>query len=169
MIDLSSIKKYITEDNEHFDRCSEEAINDYGFDTWFNHQITIWMNCSYCPTGHRLLQTNEKRYCAEVTTIVNMINKFIDDEENRDKYFNQLLKQHNENLEFEAINGFEYDSHFPNKNKTAAPKKRAKQTSLEFGDKHKKETAAERKLKQHAAKISMLTFKIKPANDNNTV
>ena len=166
MVDLTDIKKYIVDDNEHYDKCSEADIENYGFDVWFNHQITIWINCSYCPTGHRLLQTNDKRYSAEITTIVNMINKFIVDNENKDKYFEQLLIQHNKNIEFEAINGFEYDIYLTTKKKSTTSRKKTKQTSLDFGDKPKKETVAERKLKAHAAKISMLTFKIKPANGN---
>lgn len=163
MVDISIIKKYIIDDNEHFDRCSESSIIDYGFNTWFYNQIRIWINCSYMPTGKRLIQTNDKRYSAEITSMINMIEKFAED---KDKYYTELIKQHNANLEFEAINGFEYDPYSTTKKKSTTSRKKTKQTSLDFGDKPKKETAAEKKLKSHAAKISMLTFKIKPANGN---
>jgi hypothetical protein len=98
--------------------------------------------------------------------MINMIEKFAED---KDKYYTELIIQHNDNLEFEAMNGFEYDPYSTTKKKSTTSRKKAKQTSLDFGDKSKKETAAEKKLKAHAAKISMLTFKIKPANGNNTL
>ena len=98
-----------------------------------------------------------------------MIEQFGKDK--KDEYYTQLLKQHQINLEFEAVNGFEYTPHANKKDKktSATPRKRNKQTSLDLGDKPKKETAAERKLKAHVIKLNAVTFKPKAVNNDNTL
>lgn len=166
MIDLTPIEKYLIDDNEDFDDISENDVSEKGFETWFKNQINYWLNCSYMPTGKRLLQTNDKRYNREITTTVHMIENYA---ENKDYYYNSLINCHFNNLEFEKINGFEYNPYTVGKQKSSYTKKKTKQTSIDFGDKPKKETAAERKLKAHAAKINGLTFTIKPANNDNTL
>lgn len=165
MIDISILQPYIEKSNENDNAVASMAILDEGFDRWFEHQIDIWINCSFISiNGNRIIQTNDKRYNYEITTIICMIEKYGFD--SKDYYYEKLITRHNSNLEFEAINGFEYDPYAITKKKSTTSRKKTKQTSLDFGDKPKKETAAERKLKAHAAKISMLTFKIKPANGN---
>lgn len=166
MVDLSPLKPYILEEpNETYLLNAANSILLNSFDIWFINQIERWCNCTMLSNdGRRLLQTNDKRYNYEITTSIRMIELY--GGENKDEYYTKLLQRHNDNLEFEAINGFEYDPYSTTKKKSTTSRKKTKQTSLDFGDKPKKETAAERKLKAHAAKISMLTFKIKPANGN---
>lgn len=168
MIDISSLEKYIIDDIELHLSSAKTRINDVGFDDWFNNEINHFCNCSFLSKdGRRLMQTNDKRYNYEITTSIRMIELY--GSENKDEYYAKLLQRHNDNLEFEAINGFEYDPYTTTKKKSTTSRKKTKQTSLDFGDKPKKETTAEKKLKAHAAKISMLTFKIKPANGNNSL
>jgi hypothetical protein len=92
-------------------------------------------------------------------------------ENKKDEYYTEVLKQHQLNLEFEAMHGFEYELHSNKKNKkqTTTPKKRNKQTSIDSGDKPKKETAAERKLKAHAIKLNAVTFKPKSVSNGDTL
>lgn len=166
MIDLSPFNNYIIEDSETYDSMAESEMDRSSYSEWFNNQIERWLNCSYMPTGKRILQTNDKRYHRELTTTIHMIEKyseFIDDD------YNKLINRHFSNLEFERINGLEYNPYATGKLKQSSSKKKSKQSSIDFGDKPKKETAAERKLKAHAAKISKLTFTIKPANNDNTI
>lgn len=166
MIYLTPLKNYLIDDTEAYDKISEHEVLVKGFDVWLNNQINYWLNCSYMPTGKRLLQTNDKRYHRELTTTVHMIEKFAED---KDYCYNELINCHFNNLEFEKINGFEYNPYATGKLKKSSSKKKSKQTSIDFGDKPKKETAAERKLKTHAAKINGLIFTIKPANNDNTL
>lgn len=168
MVDLSPIKSYIEDKNENDCKCAEIVIEDRGFDNWFKDHINVWLNCSFVSkNGNRIIQTNDKRYNYELTCVVYMIEKYGGDD--KDYYYNELINRHFNNLEFERINGYAYDPYSTTKKKSTTSRKKTKQTSLDFGDKPKKETAAEKKLKAHAAKISMLTFKIKPANGNNTL
>lgn len=164
MIDLTPIEKYLIDDNEAFDDISENDVSVKGFVIWFDNQINYWLNCSYMPTGKRLLQTNDKRYHREITTTVHMIEKYA---ENKDVCYTKFIAQHNANLEFEAMYGLEYNPYAVGKQKSSSTKRKSKQTSIDFGDKPKKETAAERKLKAHAAKINGLTFTIKSASNGN--
>lgn len=166
MVDLTPLSNYIIEDSETYDSITEYQIDRSSYLEWFNNQIERWLNCSYMPTGKRLLQTNDKRYHRELTTTIHMIEKyseFIDDD------YNKLINRHFSNLEFERINGLEYNPYATGKLKKSSSKKKSKQTSIDFGDKPKKETAAEKKLKAHAAKINGLVFTIKPANNDNTI
>lgn len=169
MIDLSPLKPYILEEpDETYLLNAANSILLNSFDIWFTNQIERWCNCTMLSNdGRRLLQTNDKRYNYEITTSVRMIELYGGDY--KDYYYNELINCHFNNLEFERINGYAYDPYSTTKKKSTTSRKKTKQTSLDFGDKPKKETAAERKLKAHAAKISMLTFKIKPANNDNTI
>ena len=168
MIDISILEPYIEKPDENDNSYASLSIEYMGFDKWFDSQIKYWINCSYISSnGNRIIQTNDKRYNYEITTTICMIEEYGGN--NKDYYYERLLTRHNSNLEFEAINGFEYDPYSTTKKKSTTSRKKTKQTSLDFGDKPRKETAAERKLKAHAAKISMLTFKIKPANNDNTI
>ena len=167
MIDLSSFHDYIV-DAEFASNLAEKVILTQGFEEYFNNQLNKWCNCTITSPvdGRRINQTNDLRYKIELTTTLNMIKKFGGEDE--EKYYEQILKRHNENLEFEAINGFEYSVRMVNdKKKSGSTRKRTKQTSLDLGDKPKKESAAERKLKAHVAKINSFNFVIKPVNNGN--
>ena len=170
MVDLTPIKPYIIEDDSCTPGYAVSVISRTGFEEWFKNQLEIFCNCTKTfKDGRRCTQTNDIRYNYEITDCVLMIEQFGEDK--KDEYYTQLIKQHQINLEFEAINGFDYEPHSNKKNKksTTAPKKRNKQTSLDIGDKPKKETAAERKLKAHAVKLNALTFKPKSINNGNTL
>ena len=169
MIDLTPLEPYIVEDNSNYDHIADVVIEDRGFVKWFDDHINLWCNCAFVTKdGRRVIQTNDKRYNYEITTVVHMIEKYA---ENKDYFYETLIALHNANLEYEKLYGFAYDPHGAKSSNKSSNKsrKKTKQTSLDFGDKPKKETAAEKKLKAHAAKISMLTFKIKPANGDNTL
>lgn len=169
MVNLSCLNEYIeTNCDSYFLNEAIGSMKRNGFNYWIDRQINAWCNCSILtPDGRRLLQTNDKRYSREITICVKMIEEYGGDD--KDYYYNKLINRHFNNLEFERINGYAYDPYSTTKKKSTTSKKKTKQTSLDFGNKPKKETAAEKKLKAHATKISMLTFKIKPANGNNTL
>lgn len=140
------------------------AIDEKGFKAWFDNQLHSFLDCSAClSNGCRVMQSNFIHYKYEITTILNMIEKYAED--NKDYYYELLLLQHKANLEFEAVNGLEYDVKETSKKK--ATRTRNKQTSLI--DKPKQETVAERKLKAHIAKINSFGIKIKPVRNDNTV
>lgn len=166
MIDLKVFEPYIVDSAFNIE-LSARQVKIIGLDEYFNIHVKKWCDCSVVtPEGQRLLQTNELRYKIEITTTLYLINEFGGDK--KDYYYGELLKIHNSNLEFERINGFAYDIHLiKTKEKSTTPKKRTKQTSLEIGDKPKKETAAERKLKAHIAKINSFNFVIKPVSNGN--
>ena len=170
MIDLNILEPYIEEPNEDNNSYADVMILDCGFDTWFENQLNIWINCSYISiNGNRIIQTNDKRYNHEITTILCMIEKYVE-EDRRDYYYKELLNQHNKNLEFESINGFAYDPYAVKSKKSSnSSRKKSKQTSIDFGDKPKKETVAERKLKAHVAKINSFKITLKPVKNDNTI
>lgn len=171
MIDISKLKAYIEDVDEVCKAVAEHSIEEKGFKRWFDNQILNWLNCSFTTSdGRRILQTNDKRYNYEITTTIAMIEEY--GEDNKDFYYTELLKRHNLNLEFESINGLQYNP-YTTKNttkKSTSSKKKTKQTSIELEYKPSKETVAERKLKAHIAKINSLKINIKPANNaNNTL
>lgn len=170
MVDLTPIKPYIIEDDSHTSGYAVSVISRIGFEEWFKNQLEIFCNCTKTfKDGRRCTQTNDMRYNYEITNCIRMIEEF--GENKKDEYYTQLLKQHQVNLEFEAINGFEYEpySNKRNKKSTTTPKKRNKQTSINLEDKQKKETAAERKLKAYAIKLNAVIFKPKSVSNGDTL
>lgn len=167
MIDLSIIEPYIIELEDYSLAEPISSINKNGFEYWIDKQIHNWCNCTICNNGFRLNQTNDKRYNHEITVAVKMIENY--GGENKDYYYEELIKQHNANIEFESINGLQYNPYATKKEskKSTTSNKRNKQTSLDLDNKPKKETAAEKKLKAHAAKISSFKITLKPINNGN--
>lgn len=164
MIDLSPLDKYVLDDVNYCITEASKRIEAIGFDSWFEKQLSTFLNCSKLSDKNtRLVQTNFISYKYEITTTICMIEKYAD---NKDYYYEKLLLQHNNNLEFEAINGFEYDGKTTNKKAT---RRRSKQTSLSFDNKPEKETVAERKLKAHIAKIKSLNIVLKPVKNDNSL
>ena len=165
MIDLSSLKPYIVDDIDYYVKVATKTITNTSFDIWFCVELDNFLDCSRrLSDGKRLFQTNFYSYSVELSVTLAMINLYGGDD--KDLYYEQLLKRHNANLEFEAINGMEYD--FTKISKRKSSTKKSKQTSV-FEQNQSKETAAERKLKAHIAKISSLNIKIKPVRNDNTV
>lgn len=170
MVDLTPLKPYIIEDDSGPAGYAVSVISRIGFEEWFKGQLEIFCNCTKTfKDGRRCTQTNDFRYNSEITDCVRMIEQF--GENKKDEYYTQLLKQHQINLEFEAVNGFDYTPHSNKKDKksSSTPRKRNKQTSMELGDKPKKETVAAKKLKAHALKLNAITFKPKTVSDDNTL
>lgn len=188
MIDLTPLKNYVINDTIYdntnkdlidlipnslqdtdnglktYIKSAISTIDEKGFKAWFDNQLHSFLDCSVCfSSGRRIIQSNFIHYKYEITTILNMIEKYAEDD--KDYYYELLLLQHKANLEFEAVNGLEYDVKETTKKKTT--RTRNKQTSLI--DKPKKETFAERKLKAHIAKINSFSIKIKPVRNDNTL
>lgn len=169
MVDLTPLKAWLNAENDVYNKSCAFTIGRIGFDNWFNDEIDVFCNCTKTfRNGGRCTQTNDYRYNVEISTVARMIEEFGGD--NKDEYYTRLIKQHQTNLEFEAINGFDYEVYSNKKNKkSSTTKKRTKQTSMNIEDKEKKETAAERKLKAHAVKLNALTFKPKSVSNGDTL
>lgn len=158
MVDLKPLQKYILKDElDDYDNISK-IVAYSGMLKWFEEEINLFLNCQRTfKDGRRCIQTNDYRYKNELTRIIAAIEACA---ENKDYYYEKLIEQHNSNLEFEAINGFEYDVKVKNKNKPT--KSKNKQQSL-FSD--KKETVSERKLKDKVNKLKGITFKFEINNE----
>lgn len=169
MIDLTPIKEYLDKGSSNSMGFAVSTISRIGFDEWFKGQLEVFCNCTRTfNDGRRCTQTNDFRYAKELVTTVEMIKAYAEDKQ--DECYIKLLELHKANLEFEAVNGLEYSVKGDNKKKQSSlTKKRNKQTSLDIGDKPKKETAAERKLKAHAIKLNAVTFKPKSISNGNTL
>lgn len=165
MADLSLLEKYTDIDASFYIDLANKDISKSSFSIWFDNQLMCFLDCSKTlPNGDRVIQTNFIHYKKEITTILQMIDDYAID---KNYFYERLLCQHKANLNFEAINGLPYDVKETTKKKPI--RKRNKQTSIVELDKPKKETAAERKLKAHIAKISSLNIKIKPVRNDNAV
>ena len=169
MVDLTPIKPWLETGSIISVGYAISTISRIGFDEWFKSQLEVFLNCSRTfSDGRRCTQTNDFRYAKELVTTVEMIKAYAEDKQ--DECYTKLLELHKANLEFEAVNGLEYSVKGDNKKKqSSVTKKRNKQTSLDIGDKPKKETAAERKLKAHAIKLNAVTFKPKSVSNGNTL
>ena len=169
MVDLTPIKEYLDKGSLNGVGFAVSTISRIGFNEWFKGQLEVFCNCTRTfKDGRRCTQTNDLRYSIELFTTVEMIEAYGEDK--KDDYYNQLLNQHKVNLEFEAVNGLEYDPNPKKKEKkTNTTKRKPKQTSININNKPKKETAAERKLKAHAIKLNALTFKPKTIDNGNTI
>lgn len=190
MVDLSSLKNYVINDTIYdntskylidlipnslndtdsllktYIKSAISTIDEKGFKIWFDNQLHSFLDCSMCfSNGRRIMQSNFIHYKYEITTILNMIEIYVEDD--KDYYYELLLLQHKANLKFEAVNGLEYNVEETPKKKSSKPK--SKLIFIDLGDKPKKETAAERKLKAHIAKINSLNIKIKPVRNDNAV
>ncbi len=161
MIDLKPLQKYILK-NELNDYSNISKIVAYsGMLNWFEEEIDLFLNCKRTfKDGRRCIQTNDYRYKSELTRIVVAIEACA---ENKDYYYEKLIEQHNSNLEFEAINGFEYNADIKTKKKPI--KNKNKQQKLDLDNKDKKETKAEAKLKAKANKLTGITFKFEINNE----
>lgn len=169
MVDLTPINPWLEKGSLNSIVYAVSTISRIGFEEWFKSQLEVFLNCSRTfSDGRRCTQTNDIRYAKEMLTTVKMIENYAEDKE--DECYIKLLKLHKANLEFEAVNGLEYSVKGDNKKKqSSVTKKRNKQTSLDIGDKPKKETAAERKLKAHAIKLNAVTFKPKSVSNDDTL
>ena len=171
MVDLNPLQQYIINPcPEHYIETFKRNYLAYGFDRCFDNEINSFLNCEKTLNGHRIIQTNDHRYNVEVTNTIWLIENAFKEDEDKDNYFKILLERHNKNIEFERINGFEYDPNSKDKkNKIKTVRTKTKSSNISDTPKEKKETAAERKLKAHAAKINALKFKPKSVNNGNII
>lgn len=169
MVDLTPIEPWLEKGSLNSIGYAVSTISRIGFEEWFKSQLEVFLNCSRTfSDGRRCTQTNDIRYAKELVTTVEIIKAYAEDKQ--DECYIKLLELHKANLEFEAINGLEYSVKGDNKKKqSSVTKKRNKQTSMDLGDKPKKETAAERKLKAHAIKLNAVTFKPKSVSNGDTL
>ena len=162
MIDISVLNKYIVElEQEDYDAI-EAIMRRCNALEWIKAQLDRFLDCSKCfLDGRRIIQTNEYRYCWELTRTLYVIEHY---ENNEDYLYEDVLNLHNRNLEFEAINGFEYEVR--GNTRTIKKTKKSKQTKLDLGDKPKKESKAEAKLKATAAKLGAISFNFNSIKDD---
>lgn len=135
-------------------------IDKIGFNKYFEGQINCFLDCTKVwKTGQRPVMTTYVTYNYEISNTLVMIEEYA---ENKDYYIEQLINRHNNNLEFEANNPYDYK---PSKVKRSNPRRKDNEQLTMNGIevKPKKETAAERKLKQTALKLNKLSFNLKPA------
>lgn len=140
----------------------KSIIDKIGFDTYFEEQISSFINCTkILPGGIRPMMTSYGIYKDEISNTLEMIEE-LPSSENKAQYLTTLVKAHLDNLEFEANNPYDYK---PTKVKRSNPRRKDnEQLTMEgLESKPKKETAAERKLKQTALKLNKLSFNLKPA------
>lgn len=168
MVDLTPLKSWLEKGSLNSIGYAVSTISRIGFDEWFKAQLELYCNCKRTfNDGRRCTQTNDIRYSTELLTTIKMIENYGEDKQ--DEYLIQLIKLHQDNLEFEATNGLEYNPNSSKNKKNTTIKKKATKVSNNKDTKEKKETAAERKLKAHAAKINALIFKPKTVSNDNTL
>lgn len=117
----------------------------------------------------RLMQTIGFPYCKEITEIVWLVNHMLY-EEDRDNAFERVIEQHKKNIAYEIENPpIWYTSKKYTKKDYQkiidgdSPKpKRHRKTKEPTIDGFGKGTAAQRRIKEKALKLSTLQFKIKP-------
>ena len=147
MFDLSVFDDYLHE-LSFFDKSFiEQRVSKYGV----NGVLEVQFNCLDCSkrtsTGDTVQQTNGFSYRSELSKTIYIIQNNIKSESIKDELYNKILELHNKNLQWEI-------EHPP------VPVN-AKRIKGERKQKEKKETAAERKLKERAAKIGKLSINIK--------
>lgn len=173
MFDLSTIKKYIDEPDSFMINFVPHEIQSVGLDSFLEYNFHSLDCTRVCKDGLRPMQTIGHPYRHIITQIIFIIKNYVK-EDKQDEYYERLLKQHRDNLEYEQINppiwyGTEkdrrkYEKQYENKDSTKSKVKRTKQQDIAFSDTPKRQTAAEKKLAAKAIKLNSLSFKIKPQN-----
>ena len=154
------LKSYYIKPSKFTLNLLKNNINRIGFDKYFEEQLDCFLNCARVwKTGERPVMTTYMTYIYEMSNTLAMIEEYA---ENKDYYIEQLINKHNNNLEFETNNPYDYK---PSKVKRSNPRRKDyEQLTMDGIEvKPKKETAAERKLKQSALKLNKLSFNLKPA------
>lgn len=176
MIDLSSIKQYIEEPNIFIINNTKNRYEKGIINSLLEYDLRSLDCTRITNNGLRNMQTIGAPYSLLITEVVHIIDNYISDED-KDEYYTRLIALHNHNLEFEAINppvwygGEKAKREYEKSRKSSSntKQKRPRQQRLDFDNKEKQPTAAERKLAAKVAKISKLNFNIKPINKDDTV
>ena len=173
MIDLSAIKKYIDEPDSFMINFVPHEIQSVGLDSFLEYNFRSLDCARVYKDGLRPMQTIGHPYRHIITQIVFIIKNYVE-ENKQNEYFERLLKQHRDNLEYEQTNPpiwygtakdrRKYEKQYENKDSTKSKIKRTKQQNIDFQDTTKRQTIAEKKLAAKVIKLNSLSFKIKPQN-----
>lgn len=173
MLDLSAIKKYIDEPDSFMINFVPHEIQSVGLDSFLEYNFRNLDCTRVCKDGLRPMQTIGHPYRHIITQIIFIIKNYVE-EDKQDEYYERLLKQHRDNLEYEQINppiwyGTEkdrrkYEKQYENKDSTKSKVKHTKQQNIDFPDTSKRQTTAEKKLAAKVIKLNSLSFKLKPQN-----
>lgn len=144
MIDISILDDYLL-DLDFFSRSFiEQRVRKYGV----NSVLKVQLECLDCTkktsNGATVQQTNGYSYRNELSQTVEIINTYAED---KDTWLEKVIDIHKKNLQWEIDNP-----------PTPVKYKRVKG---ERKTREKKETVAERKLKEKAAKIGKLSLNLK--------
>ena len=158
MVNISSLDKYLeTPDNFMINYIPHE-IKRLGLDKFLHISIAALDASKVWEDGLRPIQTISYIYVRAITEIVYTINTYVTDEKDKDIWFNNLLIQHTNNLEYEKEHPpVDYDAGKP---KPKSKSGTTKQSTPRRREKDKP-TAAEIKLANHVAKLNMLNIKLK--------
>lgn len=170
MVDITILKPYLLDFEDKAFNMVRQRCEDYGADDAFEQHL-VFMDCTrWTKDGKfRLMQTIGFPYCKEITEIVWLVNHMLY-EEDRDNALERIIEQHKKNIAYEVENPpIWYTSKKYTKKDYQkiidgdSPKlKRRRKTKEPTIDGFDKETAAQRKIKEKALKLSTLQFKIKP-------
>lgn len=151
MIDLSILDNYVIELDFFTKSFIEQRIRNYGVDKVLENQFKS-LDCTQLTSdGKRVQQTTGYSYKDEISQTLYIIQNYKNED---DELYSKLIELHENNLKFEEDNPPEVSTW----------KEKKKRTKRE--PKEKKETAAERKLKAKALKLSALKLNIKSKFDN---
>lgn len=161
MLDITPIKQYLEEPTTFIESFVKNEIEHIGLDEYITDCLERLDCTRETVNGFRPMQTIGYPYMRELTELFYAIDNFIDTEENKDVIIAKVLKQHQLNLEFEAINPPVW--YGGEKAKRKFEKTYRKDTSSKPKEhKPKGPTAAEKRLAAKVAKINSLSIKIKP-------
>lgn len=153
MIELDILLDYVIELDFFTKSFIEQRIRNYGVDKVLENQFKS-LDCTQLTSdGKRVQQTTGYSYKNEISQTLYIIQNYKNED---DELYSKLIKLHENNLKFEEDNPPEVSTW----------KEKKKRTKRE--PKEKKETAAERKLKAKALKLSALKLNIKPKFNNAT-
>lgn len=148
MIDVSCLDNYLLELDFFARSFIEQRVRKYGVKSVLKNQFES-LDCSrHTSTGELVQRTDSYAYKNELSQTIEIIKLYGED---KSDLFDRVLALHALNLQYEK-------EHPP------VPVKTKRVSSRKKEPKEKKETAAERKAKEKAAKIGALKFSIKPKN-----
>ena len=145
MIDISCLDDYLLELDFFAKSFLEQRVRKYGASSVLKVQLECLDCTKKTSTGDVIQQTNGYSYRNELSQTIELINNYMKD---KDVLLQKVIDIHNNNLRWEQDNP-----------PTPVKHKRVKG---ERARKEKKETVAERKLKERAAKIGKLSITLKP-------
>lgn len=171
MINVDVLKPYLLQMEDRAFALVKQDIENLGVEDAFSKYLT-YMDCTrWSKSGtFRLMQTIGFPYCKAITELIWIVENHIS-EKDKESYIAIIITQHEKNVAYEVEHPpvwysnkktskkdyqKEYDA--SNNGKPKRSRKYKEQTIDGFS----KETVAERKIKQHVAKINVLKFNIKP-------